>query len=48
MLEVRSDNAAALALYARFEFESLNIRRDYYAPGVDAIVMRQKPLRTVA
>lgn len=48
MLEVRSDNSAALALYARFGFESLNIRSDYYAPGVDAIVMIQKPLRMVA
>ena len=47
MLEVRSDNAAALALYARCEFEALNVRADYYAPGVDAVVMRQKPLKMV-
>lgn len=47
MLEVRSDNFAALALYKRFGFESLRVRTDYYAQGVDAIVMRQKPLRTV-
>ncbi|CAB4617506.1 unannotated protein [freshwater metagenome] len=47
MLEVRSDNAAALALYARFEFEALNVRADYYAHGVDAVVMRQKPLKMV-
>ncbi len=48
MLEVRSDNTAALALYKRFGFESLNVRRDYYAPGVDALVMCQQPLRMVA
>jgi len=46
MLEVRSDNAAALALYHRFGFEQLNIRRDYYAPGVDALVMRLRPLKS--
>ena len=48
MPEVRSDNTAALALYKRFGFESLNVRRDYYAPGVDALVMCQQPLRMVA
>jgi ribosomal-protein-alanine N-acetyltransferase len=45
MLEVRSDNDSALALYARFGFEEVTVRRNYYAPSVDAIVMRQRPLR---
>jgi len=45
MLEVRSDNDSALALYARFGFVELTVRRNYYAPSVDAIVMRQRPLR---
>ncbi|MDD2857037.1 MAG: ribosomal protein S18-alanine N-acetyltransferase [Candidatus Nanopelagicales bacterium] len=44
MLEVRSDNTPALALYDRFGFEQLHVRRDYYAPGVDALVMRLRPL----
>lgn len=44
VLEVRSDNNAALSMYAKRGFEQLNIRRDYYAPGVDALVMRLRPL----
>jgi ribosomal-protein-alanine N-acetyltransferase len=39
-LEVRSDNASAMAMYLAHGFEQLNVRRDYYAPGVDAVVMR--------
>ena len=45
MLEVRSDNSSASALYARFGFEEVTVRRNYYAPSIDAIVMRQRPLR---
>ena len=42
ILEVRADNAAALALYERSGFEVLSTRRRYYQPGdVDAIVMRK-------
>ena len=44
VLEVRSDNEAALAMYAKRGFEQLSTRRDYYAPGVDAFVMRLRPL----
>ena len=41
MLEVRDDNAAAKALYARAGFEVLTVRRRYYQPGdVDALVLR--------
>ena len=42
LLEVRDDNAAAKALYARAGFEVLSVRRRYYQPGdVDALVMRK-------
>jgi ribosomal-protein-alanine N-acetyltransferase len=44
LLEVRSDNAPAIQMYQRFGFERISIRRDYYAPGVDAHVMRLRPL----
>lgn len=42
LLEVRDDNAAARALYARAGFELLSRRRGYYQPeGVDALVLRR-------
>jgi [ribosomal protein S18]-alanine N-acetyltransferase len=40
MLEVRADNAAALALYGRFGFARISERRRYYADGTDAVIMR--------
>lgn len=40
MLEVRADNAGARALYRGAGFVDLARRRDYYAPGVDGVVMR--------
>lgn len=43
-LEVRSDNEPALALYRAHGFEQTGRRRDYYAPGVDAVTMRLRPL----
>ena len=40
LLEVRSDNTAARALYARHGWHELHVRRRYYQPGdVDAIVL---------
>ncbi|HET9656591.1 MAG TPA: ribosomal protein S18-alanine N-acetyltransferase [Kineosporiaceae bacterium] len=46
LLEVRQDNAPAIALYRRFGFEQIAVRRGYYQPGnVDALVMRRRPLR---
>jgi len=40
-LEVAVDNAAALALYAKYGFELVRVRRKYYQPeGIDAQVMR--------
>ena len=38
-LEVASDNAGARALYAGAGWAELGRRRDYYAPGVDALVL---------
>ncbi|MDO5641331.1 MAG: GNAT family N-acetyltransferase [Paracoccus sp. (in: a-proteobacteria)] len=40
-LEVASDNAPAQALYAGAGWERTGQRRNYYASGVDAIVMRK-------
>lgn len=44
LLEVRPSNVAALALYARFGFHRIGLRRAYY-PGAqgaeDALVLRQ-------
>lgn len=40
MLEVRSDNPRAQALYTRHGFETIHVRRGYYADGTDALIMR--------
>ena len=46
-LDVRSDNVEALALYRRFGFEPVGVRRGYYvAEGEDAIVMRRDLAQT--
>lgn len=44
ILEVRSDNTAAITLYRRVGFEQISTRPNYYAPGVDALIMRLRPL----
>jgi ribosomal-protein-alanine N-acetyltransferase len=38
-LEVRRSNLAARQLYRKFDFEERRLRRHYYGPGEDAIVM---------
>ncbi|UKA57743.1 ribosomal protein S18-alanine N-acetyltransferase [Arthrobacter sp. FW306-2-2C-D06B] len=40
LLEVRADNPRAQALYARFGFEQIHVRRRYYRDGTDALIMR--------
>jgi ribosomal-protein-alanine N-acetyltransferase len=41
LLEVRAENEAAQALYARVGFERIGVRRGYYRPGgTDAHVLR--------
>lgn len=40
LLEVRVDNEPALALYSRFGFERMGVRKRYYQPeGIDAYTM---------
>jgi ribosomal-protein-alanine N-acetyltransferase len=39
MLEVRVDNDAAIALYARHGFETIHTRAHYYGDGTDALIM---------
>ncbi|HZO82060.1 MAG TPA: ribosomal protein S18-alanine N-acetyltransferase [Candidatus Binataceae bacterium] len=38
-LEVRRSNLAARSLYRKLHFEEQRLRRNYYGPGEDAIVM---------
>lgn len=41
MLEVRSDNEAALALYSSWGFREISARRNYYH-GADALILRRQ------
>jgi len=40
-LEVRADNPEAQAVYDRFGFERIGLRRRYHEDGTDAIMMRK-------
>lgn len=40
MLEVKVDNAEAIGLYQSLGYSKLNIRKDYFGAGLDALVMR--------
>lgn len=41
-LEVRADNPGAQAVYDRFGFERIGVRRHYYDDGTDAIMMKKE------
>jgi ribosomal-protein-alanine N-acetyltransferase len=46
-LEVRADNDSAIALYQRYGFSQIGVRRGYYQPsGTDAVVMRRERAAT--
>jgi len=40
MLEVKVDNVEAIGLYESLGYSKLNTRKDYFGPGLDALVMR--------
>jgi ribosomal-protein-alanine N-acetyltransferase len=40
MLEVKVDNTEAIGLYESLGYSKLNIRKDYFGAGLDALVMR--------
>jgi ribosomal-protein-alanine N-acetyltransferase len=42
LLEVRSDNEAAVSMYTRHGFERISHRRGYYPDGGDADIMRHR------
>jgi len=41
LLEVRSGNAGARRLYGRVGFRQIGLRRGYYGPGQDALVLQR-------
>ncbi len=42
LLEVRRDNAPAIACYEKIGFSKIGERENYYGSGVDAIIMEKK------
>ena len=40
MLEVKVDNTEAIELYESLGYSKLNVRKDYFGAGLDALVMR--------
>jgi ribosomal-protein-alanine N-acetyltransferase len=41
MLEVKTDNVEAISLYESLGYSQLNVRKDYFGKGLDALVMRK-------
>jgi ribosomal protein S18 acetylase RimI-like enzyme len=41
-LEVRSDNEAAMKMYASRGYERIDVRRNYYGNTIDANIMRKR------
>jgi ribosomal-protein-alanine N-acetyltransferase len=42
MLEVKTDNIEAISLYESLGYSKLNVRKDYFGSGLDALVMRKE------
>ena len=42
MLEVKTDNVDAIGLYESLGYIKLNIRKNYFGAGLDALVMRKE------
>lgn len=43
-LEVRTDNESAIAMYEKYGFSHLGLRKNYYQPsGADAFTMKREP-----
>ena len=42
MLEVKTDNLQAIGLYESLGYSTLNVRKDYFGTGLDALVMRKE------
>ena len=42
LLEVAEDNPVAIELYLSCGFETISTRKDYYAPGRSALIMRRR------
>lgn len=42
MLEVRKSNTAACALYEKYGFSYIGVRKGYYSGGEDALIMEKK------
>ena len=42
MLEVKTDNGEAISLYESLGYSKLNVRKDYFGSGLDALVMRKE------
>jgi len=42
MLEVKTDNVEAISLYESLGYAKLNVRKDYFGSGLDALVMRKE------
>jgi ribosomal-protein-alanine N-acetyltransferase len=42
MLEVGTENTAAMTLYEKLGYENISTREGYYGPGLDAFVMRKE------
>jgi ribosomal-protein-alanine N-acetyltransferase len=40
MLEVKTDNFDAIGLYESLNYSKLNVRKNYFGAGLDALVMR--------